>query len=94
MPLRHEGPCYYNCPLKFLDMAPVASEEWRKGVREFHAEAVRRRKMVVKPGMKFALKDCNIPWVVITSVVGRQIIGEHDGWGYRVQKRQLGDVMT
>lgn len=32
-----EGPFYYDCPLEFLDMAPVACEPWRVKVREYHA---------------------------------------------------------
>jgi len=31
-------PYYYSCPLKYLEMAPVACEEWREGVRKYHAE--------------------------------------------------------
>lgn len=38
-------PYYYSCPLKYLDMVPVACEEWRKGVREYHAK--RSRKLAV-----------------------------------------------
>ncbi|APU29414.1 MULTISPECIES: hypothetical protein [Pseudomonadaceae] len=34
-------PYYYSCPLRYLDMAPVQSPEWREGVRAHHA---RRRK--------------------------------------------------
>jgi hypothetical protein len=33
------GPYYYNCPLKFLDMAPVACEEWREGGARVAREA-------------------------------------------------------
>jgi hypothetical protein len=29
-------PYYYKCPLSFLKLAPVASEEWRKGVHAYH----------------------------------------------------------
>lgn len=29
-------PYYFDCPLSFLDMVPVACEAWRKGVREWH----------------------------------------------------------
>ena len=28
-------PFYYTCPLSYLDMAPVASDEWRAKVREY-----------------------------------------------------------
>lgn len=31
------APFYYSCPLKFLDMAPVANEKWREEVRNWHA---------------------------------------------------------
>ena len=30
-------PYYYSCPLRYLDMAPVQSPEWREGVRAHHA---------------------------------------------------------
>lgn len=89
-----EGPYYYNCPIKFLDMAPVANEKWREGVREFHAEAARRRKMVIEPGMKFEIRGSTIPWVLIESVRPRNIIASYQGVQYRVQKRQLGDVIA
>jgi hypothetical protein len=50
-------PFYYNCPLKFLGMAPVANEEWREKVREYHAEGVRRLALVkaLKVGDKVKL---------------------------------------
>lgn len=31
-------PYYYSCPLAFLDMVPVACEEWRELVREWHKQ--------------------------------------------------------
>lgn len=31
-------PYRYHCPLSYLELAPVASEEWREGVRQYHAE--------------------------------------------------------
>lgn len=31
-------PYFYSCPLKYLALVPaVASEEWREGVRQYHA---------------------------------------------------------
>jgi hypothetical protein len=30
------SPYYYNCPLQFLDMAPVQCPEWRERVRAYH----------------------------------------------------------
>ncbi|MGH8302755.1 MAG: hypothetical protein ACRET5_14950 [Steroidobacteraceae bacterium] len=29
-------PYYYSCPLKYLEMAPVQSRDWREGVRAYH----------------------------------------------------------
>lgn len=31
------GPCYYSCPLEFLDMTPVQCQSWRDEVRRHHA---------------------------------------------------------
>lgn len=34
-------PYYYSCPLKYLDMAPVANADWRAGVRShYHARSI------------------------------------------------------
>ena len=89
-----EGPCYYNCPIKFLDQAPVANEEWRESVREYHAETTRLRKMRIEPGMKFQLLDCTVPWATIVEVAPRRIIGVYQGVRYRLQKRLLGTVIA
>jgi hypothetical protein len=39
-------PYYYSCPLRYLDMAPVKSSEWREGVRAYHSN---RRKPATPP---------------------------------------------
>ncbi|MCA9380929.1 hypothetical protein KC678_01565, partial [Candidatus Dojkabacteria bacterium] len=36
-------PYYYNCPLSFLDMTPVACEEWRQHVRNYHATIAQQK---------------------------------------------------
>jgi len=37
-------PYFYSCPLKYLDMVPVvASEDWRAGVRAYHARQKEKR---------------------------------------------------
>ena len=36
-------PYYYSCPLRYLDMAPVRSGEWREGVRIHHEQRRTRR---------------------------------------------------
>src|SRR6185312_17324597 len=30
-------PYYYGCPLRLLDLAPVACRPWRRRVRDYHA---------------------------------------------------------
>lgn len=30
------GPCYYSCPLGYLDMVPPVNADWRESVREYH----------------------------------------------------------
>jgi hypothetical protein len=39
-------PYYYTCPLSYLEMVPVACEEWREGVRRRHALATAGRDVV------------------------------------------------
>ena len=34
-------PSFYTCPLAYLDLAPVACEEWRDGVRRYHDDRKR-----------------------------------------------------
>ena len=37
-------PYFYSCPLKYLALAPViASEEWRKGVRDYYRRLLEKR---------------------------------------------------
>lgn len=43
-PLSEEcGPFYYSCPLKFLDLVPERSAEWRANVRLFHEQERAKR---------------------------------------------------
>lgn len=36
-----DEPCFYSCPLEYLKKVPVASDAWRKKVREYHARQAR-----------------------------------------------------
>lgn len=36
-------PYYYRCPLRFLDLAPETSPEWRNAVRQHHANRLAKR---------------------------------------------------
>ncbi len=82
-------PYYYSCPLKYLQMAPeTACEDWRKGVRQYHADRAPRK---VEKGQKVQIMGSTIPWVVIRSL--RPLLGEYDGRIYKVPRRALGAVI-
>lgn len=82
-------PYYYSCPLKYLDMAPVADAEWRTKVHNHHGTRNRR----LEKGQKVAIVgNDHVPWVIIQSL--RPLLGEYDGRTYRVPRRMLGDVLT
>lgn len=79
------GPCYYDCPLGYLAMAPVENQEWRDAVVAFHA----KRNLKLEPGMIVGLQHCVINAVKITGV-GREISCEdRNGATYRLKRRQL-----
>lgn len=41
-----ENPYYYNCPLKYLGMAPVECKEWRDKVIQWHKQHPRKKRKV------------------------------------------------
>lgn len=81
-------PYQYSCPLKFLDMVPVACEEWREGVRKFHARnaAKRARKFSVGDVVEL-VPNCKPPRVTITSV--KPMRGEYEGRLYKISPRHV-----
>jgi hypothetical protein len=83
------GPCYYTCPLSYLDMAPVANAEWRDSVRAWHA--ARNRQVAI--GDVLTLEGMSIPEVKIVEKRGRRLTGEYQGRWYRVTARVLAKVV-
>lgn len=81
-------PYQFSCPLKYLDITPVANKDWRTEVRAYH----QRRNRKVELGQKIGLVNASIPWVIITSK--RPLMGTHDGKSYRVPRRMLGEVLA
>lgn len=83
----HEGPHYYDCPLKYLDIIPEPQDqcsiEWRKKVREYHAKM--NRKFIV--GQVIKLKNCKIPEVEVVSV--KPLVGFYNGLAYKVSKKLI-----
>lgn len=82
-------PYYYTCPERYLDLVPVACEEWREMVRKRAAD--RRRK--VKTGERYAIPGSTLSWVEIESVRPLRGVGS-DGRLYRVSKGQLGECLA
>lgn len=83
-------PYYYSCPLGYLAMVPqVACEEWRKGVREYHAK--RNKKLIVGqtyPTLKgLRIGSRRIVAIKVTSL--KPLMGdavfENGGWPERVK---------
>lgn len=81
-------PCYYTCPLKFLDMVPVASEAWREQVRAYHAAMQR----TFYPGDVVRFRGLSIPEATIVGKTGRSWIGEYGGTRYKLLPRLLRHV--
>ena len=76
-------PYYYNCPVRYLDMAPETCPEWRAIVRrEAAAKAT-----PLKVGLIAELKGCKIPAVEITSV--KPLRGQADWVTYRLKRSLL-----
>lgn len=83
------GPCYYTCPLPYLDMAPVANAAWRDQVRAWHT--ARKRKVAV--GDVLVFEGLSIPEVKIVEKRGRRLVGEYGGCLYRIPPRILAKVV-
>ena len=84
------GPCYYTCPLAYLELVPVvANAEWRESVREYHS--ARNRKVNV--GDRLVFKGLSIPDVEIVEKVGRRLVGVHAGCRYRISPKVLAHVV-
>lgn len=74
-------PYNYDCPLKFLKMAPtVASQDWRDNVEAHHARK-RAQASPLQPGDTFTFRD-GLTWVNISLDGDEGIILEKVGRGY------------
>jgi hypothetical protein len=80
------GPCYYSCPLKYLDQVPEPdsryAKEWRGKVRAYHAK---RKALVI--GATVKLERCSIPELTIVSL--RPLLGMYAGIRYRIPLKLL-----
>jgi hypothetical protein len=81
------GPCYYTCPLKYLEMTPVANQAWRDKVIYYHQRMSRKFEV----GQKVSLENSGIPWVELISL--KPLLGIYNGLSYRIPRRMIGDVL-
>ena len=89
------GPCYYDCPLAFLDRAspptgPYAGP-WREKVREFHANRTAKR-AAIRQGARISY---GYQTYVLRRSLGRrgwEVARESDGFVFRLKSRQLGNA--
>lgn len=90
------GPYFYDCPLSYLDMVPVADQEWRDKVRSFHNEKNRKSslKKNINVGDTISLVNCKIPNVRIVKKNGTKLIGEYNGIIYKIPPRLMGERIS
>ncbi len=77
-------PSYYSCPLSYLKHAPVACEEWRDKVKQYHQK--------YNIGDRLILKHCKIPHLNIFST--KPLLGTYQGTRYRVPRDLVVSVET
>ena len=83
-------PYYYTCPMGFLEMAPVACQEWRDKVKAHHA----KRNLKLAPGDRVRLNEgCKPNELKIVSV--RPLIGVTDGGArFRIPRKMLASKVS
>lgn len=85
------GPFYYTCPMKFLDMVPVANQEWRDGVLAYHAQ----RKLAYERGDIVQVVDSKVKGMLILGKKGRSFFGiGNDGMLYTLPSNMKGKVLA
>lgn len=81
------GPCYYSCPLKYLDLVPEPkseySKEWRDKVRKHN----NKLNFKLKIGMKVELQNCIIPYVEISNI--KPLRGTFNYMVYKLSRRSI-----
>jgi len=99
------GPCYYDCPLKYLQMAPIPdspyAQGWRDKVRAYHTNKYAKSKMVkdvqvgdtvkLTPGCRYIGNDISEGMVCMK--VGTKVIIDWMGTRVRVPPRMIAEVV-
>ena len=84
------GPCYYDCPLAYLDEVPAVNEEWRTKVRAFHELAAKRRafaKLIVVGATVTISASYPVRTFKVTSLA--PLVGVAEGREYRIPKNAI-----
>lgn len=83
------GPCYYTCPLSYLDMAPCSTGPyeagWRDKVREYHARLNQKLEVGQKIHLALGYKPNEMTVVSIRPLKGR----DETGTLYRIPRKAL-----
>ncbi len=84
------GPCYYTCPLSFLEMVHPVNEAWRAKVRAYHAEQAARCRLArtLTIGQTVTLRSRAVPEVTIVQV-RPCLVGCAGGIRYRLRAGDL-----
>jgi hypothetical protein len=90
------GPCYYSCPVKFIQKAsePINeySREWREKVLAYHAQA--SKKVELSEGMKLKLygNDYTMTRIYKLGKGTNYIVTNEVGQRFRLKRTQLKDI--
>ena len=99
------GPCYYDCPLKYLQMAPIPNSQyaqgWRDKVRAYHTNKNTKGKMVkdvqvgdivkLTPGASYHGNPITDGMVCMK--VGTKVIIDWRGMRVRVPPRMIAEIV-
>lgn len=95
------GPCYYSCPLAYLDMVPMPEGEyapkWREAVREYWEK---RKTIKLVEGMKMRIVAGSWKWrgrkieEFTIRKLGRKWLAEIDGISMRFPRKMLRDAVA
>lgn len=82
------GPYYYNCPQAFIDMVPVANQEWRDQRVKWLADKTKTKTLKNSINVGDTVKLTNGWELEVKSLV--PFVGENaDGTKYRIPKKML-----
>ena len=81
------GPYYFDCPLKWLDLAPVASQEWRDKVKELH----QRKALKLEIGLTFELYGKRYKVDRYSEIRKRWMVKDESGMVWALRPGQVKD---